>query len=336
MEDCVWSDASVTKPEKALKYRLAIMRYVHLGIIFCFQTLSTRAERHFGELQNLLDEQCPSCRCEEGKAPHPGTRCRSDESGYIPRMLTSEEKTKLELLCSIYGSDRPPYWVPMVWACRVAEEARREGLVDTNLGLQSIISEIRGVRTRLGQCRDIDNVNIPLVYTQVVTIACYTWWFLSLMASQFIEQDGLDIYFPVFPVMQLVFFMGWLKVAEMLINPFGEDEDDFDVHFIIERNIKMADLIVREVVANLPDIKAFHDAPVEAIIDESHKYEALPNGFLNPPHTRVRLPSVEYRPESHRQATHDIRGRTYEKFVSVQHRDSSPWIPRTDASDVSA
>ncbi|CAG0883646.1 unnamed protein product, partial [Darwinula stevensoni] len=220
--------------EMALKYRLTIMRYMHLGIIICMQTLSSRTEKHFGELEDLLDEQCPSCRSAEGKASHPGTRCRSDEPGYIPRMLTEKEKEILENLGRLYGSEKPPYWIPMVWACRLAEDARRKGLVDTNLGLQSIISEIRGVRTRLGQCRDIDNVNIPLVYTQ------------------------------------LVFFMGWLEVAEMLINPFGEDEDDFDVHLIVERNIKMANFIVREVVWNLPDIDAYHGYP-EAVFYKSEK-----------------------------------------------------------------
>ncbi|CAG0882291.1 unnamed protein product [Darwinula stevensoni] len=211
--------------EMALNYRLAIMRYIHLGVIICMQTLSTRAERHFGELEDLLDEQCPSCRSAEGKASHHGTPCRSDEPGYIPRMLTEEEKDILENLGRLYGSKKPPYWIPMVWACRLAEDAMRAGLLDTNLGLQSIISEIRGVRTRLGQCRDMENINIPLVYTQlsksetswercynydaksssvikVVTMGCYTWWIVSLIASQFIEQDGLDIYFPVFSVLQ--------------------------------------------------------------------------------------------------------------------------------------
>ncbi|CAG0882292.1 unnamed protein product [Darwinula stevensoni] len=225
--------------EMALKYRLAIMRYIHLGVIICMQTLSTRAEKHFGELEDLLDEQCPSCRSKEGKSSHPGSPCIRDKPGYIPRMLTEEEKDILEDLGRVYGSEKPPYWIPLVWACRVAEEARSKGLVGTSLGLQSIISEIRGVRTRLGQCRDMENINIPLVYTQVVTMGCYTWWIVSLIASQFIEQDGMDIYFPIFSVLQLVFFMGWLKVAEMLINPFGEDEDDFDVDDIVERNIKI-------------------------------------------------------------------------------------------------
>lgn len=41
--------------------------------------------------------------------------------------------------------------------------------------------------------------------------------------------NKVDLYFPVFTTLQFFFYMGWLKVAESLINPFGEDDDDFEV-----------------------------------------------------------------------------------------------------------
>lgn len=46
--------------------------------------------------------------------------------------------------------------------------------------------------------------------------------------------------------MQLIFYMGWLKVAEALLNPLGEDDDDFESNFIIDRNITIAMSMVEQ------------------------------------------------------------------------------------------
>ena len=52
-------------------------------------------------------------------------------------------------------------------------------------------------------------------------------------------QITVDFPFPFFTVLKFIFYFGWLRIAEVLINPFGEDDDDFDINYIVDRNIQI-------------------------------------------------------------------------------------------------
>ncbi|XP_016402856.1 bestrophin-2-like, partial [Sinocyclocheilus rhinocerous] len=97
-----------------------------------------------------------------------------------------------------------------------------------------------------------DMISIPLVYTQVVTLAVYSFFLVCLIGRQFLDPGqgypghDLDLYVPIFTLLQFFFYAGWLKVAEQLINPFGEDDDDFETNWLIDRNFQVSMMAVDE------------------------------------------------------------------------------------------
>ncbi len=60
----------------------------------------------------------------------------------------------------------------------------------------------------------------PLVYTQVATLVTYTFLLMCIIGRQYITpannlnpEYACDLYFPIFTVMQVVFYVGWFKVS---------------------------------------------------------------------------------------------------------------------------
>ena len=52
-----------------------------------------------------------------------------------------------------------------------------------------------------------------------------------------------DFVVPVQTLIELVCYMGWIKVAETLLNPFGDDDEDFNVNYLIDRNLQVRSII---------------------------------------------------------------------------------------------
>ncbi|CAO1430073.1 unnamed protein product [Diamesa tonsa] len=212
--------------------RRTIMRYVCLCLTMVLRVLSPRVKQRFLKLSDLV------------------------EAG----LLNENE------LCIIEDLDKkfPGYsknWLPIVWAASIVTKARSEGRIRDDFAVKTIIESLNTFRGSCATVMSYNNISIPLVYTQVVTIAVYSYFLAALMGEQCIESKmstvpgGFNMNaLPIFITLQFLFYMGWLKVAETLMNPFGEDDDDFEVSYMIDRNLQMSYLIVDEMHNEHPEL----------------------------------------------------------------------------------
>jgi hypothetical protein len=104
-------------------------------------------------------------------------------------------------------------------------------------------------------------------YTQVITITIYTYLFSNLFGHQYLEPRGdtpsVDVttfdslgvkvgitgafvshtpvvFVPIFTIIEFIAYLGWIKVAETLLNPWGDDDEDFQVNYLIDRNFQVS------------------------------------------------------------------------------------------------
>ena len=105
-------------------------------------------------------------------------------------------------------------------------------------------------------------VNFPLAYTQVATLSVYVYMLMSIFGSQYLQvpeayksaayNDTIsfsdkppfdkhtpDFIFPFYAIFEFIGYMGWIKVAEALLNPFGDDDEDFEINYLIDRNVQV-------------------------------------------------------------------------------------------------
>ncbi|VDL71683.1 unnamed protein product [Nippostrongylus brasiliensis] len=104
--------------------------------------------------------------------------------------------------------------------------------------LSVFVNEMKQYRTSFRKLFCHDWVCVPLVYTQVASLATYSFFVFCLFGRQHIDEENeIDTVFPLFTVVQFLFYVGWYKVGQDLMRPFGLDDDDIELSYILDRNI---------------------------------------------------------------------------------------------------
>uniref|UniRef100_A0A6P7G6Z3 Bestrophin homolog n=1 Tax=Diabrotica virgifera virgifera TaxID=50390 RepID=A0A6P7G6Z3_DIAVI len=213
--------------ERGRVMRRTIMRYMCLCVTMVFTMISPRVKKRFPTLDHFV------------------------EAG----LLQPSEKDIMSDL-NVKFPKYSKHWLPLVWASSIVTRARKEGRIRDDFAVKTIIDEINKFRGQCGLLITYDHINIPLVYTQVVTLAVYSYFITNIMAHQWTKDNKykFDLYFPIFTTLQFFFYIGWLKVAESMINPFGDDDDDFEVNWMVDRNLQVSYLIVDEIHHDHPEL----------------------------------------------------------------------------------
>jgi len=206
-----WVHASIRgNGEKDRILRRTIMRYACLAITQCFTRICPRVKKRFPTLDHFV------------------------EAGLL---LESEKEIMLSLeKTAETGAKYPTHFIALVWATGLIVRGRAENKVTNDAFVNLMITEINKIKDGLFMLISYDWISLPLVYTQVVTLAVYTYFLACLMGKQWLRDphapaeenaawgiETIVVFFPVFTVLQFFFYMGWLKVAESLLNPFGDD-----------------------------------------------------------------------------------------------------------------
>ena len=144
---------------------------------------------------------------------------------------------------------------------------------------EKVLSSFEGIQRAHIKILNYAWVQFPFAYTQVITLTVHLYFLLCIYARQHLQdpngtagttgsanananananasrlfqESGIfyskdvpwkfftpNFYFPVFTLIEFFCYMGWLKVAEALLNPYGDDDQDFDINFLIDRNLQV-------------------------------------------------------------------------------------------------
>ncbi|EYC29411.1 hypothetical protein Y032_0006g2962 [Ancylostoma ceylanicum] len=244
--------------KEVILIRRTIVRYLVLSQILAFRDISMRVRRRFPNLESMVT------------------------AGF----LHENEKEDLDKINiqPVYKL----YWAPVNWALTLCIRAHNDGHLSAAPSLNNCLNEIKIFRTNLALLCNFDWVPIPIAYPQVVFLAVRVYFLICLVSRQYIigatapNKSVIDLYVPFMTILQFVFFFGWMKVAEALLNPLGEDDDDFECNFLIDKNIATGLSIVDETYDYCPEVKPdrFMDPNYEPVYSEESQKHGHDNALV--------------------------------------------------------
>ncbi|XP_068225897.1 bestrophin-2-like [Palaemon carinicauda] len=229
----------VGQGKESKRIRETVIRNVNAVIAMTFQKISPTVREKYPTLRSLIEE------------------------GF----LTEEETLIIEKVNERTSVDK--IFMPIMWACKTVDKAQREEFIATQNQKLDLMTEILAIQNKCLYLSNWSDCSAPLAYCQVVAIIVYFYFFSSVVAGQSLNPEKqyeghTNVFFPVFSLLQLFFFIGWLKVGESFTNPFGSDDDDFEFLSLLECHKEMSIMLCDQRPGELPRAISVLDIQGEA------------------------------------------------------------------------
>ncbi|CAP24354.1 Protein CBG03460 [Caenorhabditis briggsae] len=261
--------------DKSKRRRHTIARYLNLSNALAWRDISSKIRLRFPTVHSLI------------------------EGG----LLTEKEYQILETMHTENESSR--WMTPLHWIQQIMRQVEDETKPTASL-LNQFVAELRIFRQSLRKLYSYDWVCVPLVYTQVAALATYSFFFFSLFGRQPLLPEiesgkEIDLKVPIFTIVQFLFFVGWFKVGQDLMRPFGLDDDDIELNYILDRNVRISFAIVNHLQeAPIPDFENDDDKMWEEMHPPVKDGETSPSLRIPQlPHSKYSSQLSEHPPRLH-------------------------------------
>ncbi|CAD5228709.1 unnamed protein product [Bursaphelenchus xylophilus] len=211
--------------------RRTIIRYTVLAQALVFRDISIPVRKRFPNLASLVDAG----------------------------LMTDDELCVFEAK----ETENVNYWMPYQWGIRLIDKAFEDGIITNQIIAWNVATKMREFRDTLASIMCYDWVPVPIAYPQIVFIGVRVYLLaLVIQRQQLAEDVELPVeggylawlfHFPIMTFVETLLLVGWTKVAESMLNPFGSGDDDYECSYILDRNLSVGYTIVDNPVYPRPD-----------------------------------------------------------------------------------
>jgi len=206
--------------DAALELKKRIVRYCFLSWTMCLASISPPLQEKFKIGENYIEKG----------------------------LITEKELMAIQ-------SDKPScwkdqWWIPITWAISMVNANHPDSQGCKIKDQKDFVSQLNRFQSALHNVALYQNNPLPLIYGQALMVAIYSWILLGVFATQYLDmQHSASIIFfsiPWFQIVKIILIYAWMKVANIVRNPFGLDDNyDINLEEMLDHNIWKASVSIK-------------------------------------------------------------------------------------------